>query len=63
VERAVLALVVGPRDDERVAVAPDGDRLGRFVRERAVRALHDDPTILEVDLDPGGNGDRLFPDS
>jgi hypothetical protein len=63
VQGAVLALVVGPRHDQRVALAADGDRLGRLVRERAVRALHDDPPTLEVHFDPGGNGDRLFPDS
>src|SRR5829696_6823474 len=46
VQRTVLALVVRTRDDQRVAVAADGDRLGRLVGERAVRSLHDYPTTL-----------------
>src|SRR6266540_5372049 len=63
VERTVLALVVGPRDDQGVAVAADADRLGRPVGEGAVRTLDNHLATLDGHLDPGRDGDRLFADA
>jgi hypothetical protein len=63
VQGAVLALVVGPCHDQRVAFLPDHDRLGRAVLEGAVRALHDHLASGERDLDPGRDGDGLLADA
>jgi hypothetical protein len=63
VQRAVLALVVGTRDDELVAVAGDGDVLGRIVLEGALRALDGDVVAVERDLDTARDGDGLLADS
>src|SRR5262249_12193835 len=63
VECAILALVVGPRHDDLVAVARDRDARGRRVLELAFRPLDLHTRALDHDVDPRRNRDRLLADS
>jgi len=58
VHGAVLALVVGSLDHQRLAVLPDGDGAGDVALERTLGALHRDVAVGDRHVDAVGDGDR-----
>jgi hypothetical protein len=57
VQRAELSLVVGPLDEQRSVLLPEGDARRDVAHQRALRALDRHALTSDADIDTAGHGD------